>query len=125
MTDVKMIIGNCIYSAMTEHNKKPEELAMILGKPTRYARNLLNGGYLVRVDELKQISEWLKMPIDELLSVSNQYTKHMGIEALLDKVETEEAREAIMLADKIADMILFHRTVRENSIRMNSPAFTE
>ena len=40
---------------------------------------------------------------------------------LISRVETEEARDAIRIADEISDMILFHRRVRKNGDAMRIP----
>ena len=118
MKDPNVMIGNNIYDALAEHGKKPEEVAVVLGKPVRYVKELLDGKYLIKGYELKQIADYLNVPLSDFVDISRQYAKHTGIENLMDKVESEEAKEAIRIADEISDMILFHRRVRENSIRM-------
>ena len=118
MKDPNMMIGNNIYDALAEHGKKPEEVAVVLGKPVRYVKELLDGKYLIKGYELKQIADYLNVPLSDFVDISRQYAKRTGIENLMDKVESEEAKEAIRIADEISDMILFHRRVRENSIRM-------
>lgn len=46
----------------------------------------------------------------------------MGISrnTLIGKVNSEQAKEAIEIADNLSDMILFHRRVRDNGIEMMS-----
>ena len=118
MKDPNVMIGNNIYDALAEHGKKPEEVAVVLGKPVRYVKELLDGKYLIKGYELKQIADYLNVPLSDFVDIFRQYAKRTGIENLMDKVESEEAKEAIRIADEISDMILFHRRVRENSIRM-------
>ena len=120
MKDPNVMIGNNIYDALAEHGKKPEEVAVVLGKPVRYVKELLDGKYLIKGYELKQIADYLNVPLSDFVDIFRQYAKRTGIENLMDKVESEEAKEAIRIADEISDMILFHRRVRENSIRMMS-----
>ncbi|MCF0115036.1 MAG: hypothetical protein HUJ56_06750 [Erysipelotrichaceae bacterium] len=43
------------------------------------------------------------------------------IHKLMDKVESEEAKEALRIADKLSDMILFHSRVRDNGSSMLKP----
>ena len=38
-----------------------------------------------------------------------------------DRVETDEAREALRTADEVSDLILFHKKVRKNGISMMKP----
>ena len=51
----------------------------------------------------------------------NRFDFYYPIESLKNRVETEESREALDIADKLSDMILFHKTVRENGTEMMKP----
>ena len=44
-----------------------------------------------------------------------------AISRIMGKVHTDSAREALLIADKLSDMILFHKTVRENGTEMMKP----
>lgn len=39
----------------------------------------------------------------------------------MGRVESPEARKALEVADKMSDMILFHKRVRENGMKMMNP----
>ena len=39
----------------------------------------------------------------------------------MGKVQSEEARQALKIADELSDMILFHKRVRENGNAMMQP----
>ena len=45
-----------------------------------------------------------------------------AIHAFMGRVETEEAKEALRVADKVSDLIVFHTRVRNNGKKMMNPA---
>ena len=48
----------------------------------------------------------------------NRFDLRYSIESLKNRVETEESKKAIDIADHLSDLILFHKMVRENGIEM-------
>ena len=51
----------------------------------------------------------------------NRFDFCYPIESLKNRVKTEESKKALDIADKLSDMILFHKTVRENGTEMMKP----
>ena len=51
----------------------------------------------------------------------NKFDFCYSIESLKNRVETKESIKALDVADKLSDMILFHKTVRENGTEMMKP----
>ena len=54
-------------------------------------------------------------------SMNNWTTKNDPIEKLKKRVQSEEAKEAIEIADEVSELILFHARVRKNGILMSQP----
>ena len=51
----------------------------------------------------------------------NRFDFCYSIKSLKNRVKTEESKKALDIADKLSDMILFHKTVRENGTEMMKP----
>lgn len=56
-----------------------------------------------------------KMTFDALFNTST------NMEALANKANSKAAKEAIHIADKLSDMIIFHKKARKNFEKMNTP----
>ena len=68
--------------------------------------------------ELKKIAEFLGVKMEELTKIPENTADTDIVHAFMGKVESEQAKEALQIADKLSDMILFHRKVRENGMTM-------
>lgn len=54
-------------------------------------------------------------------SILREEEERKMIQSLVNRVESESAKDAIRAADELADMILFHARVRKNAEMMNLP----
>ena len=79
---------------------------------------MLNGSRMINAIELKQIAEFLGVKMEELTKVRENTTDIDIVHAFMGKVDSEQAKEALQIADRLSDMILFHRKVKENGTAM-------
>ena len=119
--DVNMIIANNILSVLREKGKKQMELADGIGVSKQTMSKMLNGARSINAIEMKHIADYLGVSMDKLMTIQDQSLEQDVIHTFMGKVETDEAREAIRMADKVSDMILFHKRVRVNGISMMMP----
>ena len=119
--DVNMIIANNILSVLREKGKKQMELADGIGVSKQTMSKMLNGARSINAIEMKHIADYLGVSMDKLMTIPDQSLEQDVIHTFMGKVETDEAREAIRMADKVSDMILFHKRVRVNGISMMMP----
>ena len=71
--------------------------------------------------EVEDIKEHLKLNKEQLaLFDDNQ----IGIKKLMSKIDSENGKKAIEIADRISDMIIFHAKVRKNG-EESSKSFDE
>ena len=82
---------------------------------------MLNGGRSINAVELKQIADYLGISMESIMTIPDQTMKDDVIHTFMGRVETDEAREALKVADKVSDMIVFHKRVRKNGISMMQP----
>ena len=108
MMDVNLMIANNILAIMKTQGKKQVELADGIGVSRATVSKMLNGSRSINAIEMKKIAEFLNSSMD-------------AIHAFMGKVETEEAREALKVADKVSDLIVFHSRVRKNGMNMMNP----
>ena len=76
---------------------------------------------MINAIELKSIAEYLGVRMEELTRISPEYGDTDIVHAFMGKVQSEEARQALKIADELSDMILFHKRVRENGNAMMQP----
>ena len=56
--------------------------------------------------------------MEELTKICQDSIDTDTVHAFMGKVDSEQAKEALQIADRLSDMILFHRKVRENGTAM-------
>ena len=112
MNDINMIIARNILTILKKQNKKQVDLAEALQTNKQTISKMLNGARMINAIELKQVSDFLGVKMEELTKIPAHIHVFMG------KVESEQAKNALQIADKLSDMILFHSRVRENGTEM-------
>lgn len=118
MFDLNIIIAKNISSILKQQNKKQVDLANALHTNKQTVHKMLNGSRIINATELKQISEYLAVKMEDLMKISRVTTDTDIVQAFMGIVESEEAKEALRIADKLSDMIIFHKKVRENGNAM-------
>ena len=115
-----MIAGN-ILALLKNQNKKQIDLADALGTNKQTVNKMLNGSRMINAIELKSIAEYLGVRMEELTRIAPGHTDTDIVRAFMGKVQSKEAKDALMIADDLSDMILFHKRVRENGNAMMKP----
>ena len=113
MTDMNIVIAHNISNTLKMIGKNKEELAIALGYSKQVVGNMLSGSRSVTALELKQISDFCKVPMENLVALPERPVKTNVVLGFVDKVKTEEAKEGIRIADKLIDMYLFHSSVNK------------
>ena len=121
MVDINMIIANNILDLLKKQDKKQMDLARGIGVSKQTMSKMLNGGRSINAIELKRIADFLETSMDSIMTIPEKAEKMDVIHTFMGKVETAEAIEALKVADKVSDMIVFHRRVRNNGIKMSQP----
>ena len=118
MIDMNRMIAGNILTILRQQNKKQIDLAEALQTNKQTICKMLNGARMINAVELKQIAEFLGVRMEELVKVQRNEMDTDLVHAFMGKVDSEQARNALEIADKLSDMILFHRKVRENGSAM-------
>ena len=121
MVDTNMMIANNILGILKKQGKKQMDLANGIGVSKQTMSKMLNGGRSINAVELKLIAGFLNASMDSIMKLPESPMEQDVIHAFMGRVETEEARDALKTADKVSDMIIFHKRVRENGISMMQP----
>lgn len=115
MVDINIVVANNIMDQMKMHNTKQIDLANAIHVSKQIMSKMLNGSRLISVAELHRIANYFHITMDDLLKNPAEPAEGDVMRAFMGKVGSEEAREALRTADKLADMIIFHANVRENA----------
>ncbi|MCM1221863.1 MAG: helix-turn-helix transcriptional regulator [Lachnospiraceae bacterium] len=118
MFDMSMIIAHNIMSLLKKQNKKQTDMADGIGTTKQTVNKMLNGSRMINAIELKKIADYLGVKMDELTKLPDVIQEENVVPVFMGKVASQQAREAVTLADKLSDMILFHSRVRENGVQM-------
>ena len=121
MVDMNMMIAGNILALLKKQNKKQTDLADAIGTNKQTVNKMLNGSRMINASELKSISEYLGVRMDELTRIAPGHKDTDIAHAFMGKVQSEEAKEALKIAEELSDMILFHKKVRENNDDMMQP----
>ena len=118
MTDMNMTIAGNILAILKQQNKKQTDLAEALQTNKQTVNKMLNGSRMINAIELKQIADFLGVKMEELTKIRATAADTDIVHAFMGKVASEQAKNALEIADKLSDMILFHSRVRENGAAM-------
>ncbi|MBR4061278.1 MAG: helix-turn-helix transcriptional regulator [Lachnospiraceae bacterium] len=118
MNDMNELIASNILTILKQQNKKQIHLAEALQTNKQTVSKMLNGARMINAIELKQIADYLGVKMEELTKIQGNIVDTDIVHAFMGKVESEQAKNALKIADTLSDMILFHRRVRENGMAM-------
>ncbi len=118
MVDMDAVIARNIAEQLRKQNKKQVELAEGIGVSKTVITKILNGSRMVNAVELHRIADYFNITMDELVSESTATQETNVVRAFMGRVNTDAAREALAIADELADMIIFHANVMENAKAM-------
>lgn len=118
MLDMNATIASNILAILKQQNKKQIDLADALQTNKQTVSKMLNGARMINAIELKRIADFLGVKMEELTKAQRNTVDTDIVHAFMGKVESEQAKNALKIADALSDMILFHRRVRENGAAM-------
>ena len=118
MVDMNAMIASNILAILKQQNKKQIDLAEALKTNKQTISKMLNGARMINAIELKQIADFLGVKMEELTKIQGNTVDTDIVHAFMGKVESEQAKNALKIADTLSDMILFHSKVRENGVEM-------
>ena len=118
MVDMNMVIANNIMGCLKKQNKKQTDLAEGIGTTKQTVNKMLNGSRMINAVELKMIAGFLGVKMEELTKMPEVVQDENVVHVFMGKVASQKAKDALVIADKLSDMILFHTCVRENGTLM-------
>lgn len=118
MVDMNAIIASNILRILKQQNKKQIDLADALHTNKQTVSKMLNGTRMINAIELKHIADFLSVKMEELTKIQRNTVDTDIAHAFMGKVESEQAENALKIADTLSDMIMFHNRVRKNAASM-------
>ena len=117
----KEVIVRNIQKNLKKINKTQSDLAKYLDVSKQTMSKMLSGTRIINAIELYKIAEYFQIKMEDLITTDKKNEESCGIYALMGKVESEAALDALKMVDKISDMIIFHKNARDNYNEMNTP----
>ena len=121
MVSVNEIISNNIMNIMKQNDKKQIDLAGYLGVSKQVTRKMLSGARMIHAIELQKIAEFLDVSMESLVRVPKEISETDTVKAFMGRVESQEAKDGLAIADEIADLICFYARTHENAMEMMQP----
>ncbi len=118
MVDMDAVIARNITEQLRKQNIKQVELAEGIGVTKQVITKILNGSRMVNASELHRIADYFNITMDELVAEPKNASEINVVRAFMGRVNSDAAREALEIADELADMIIFHANVMENAKAM-------
>ena len=116
--DMNVMIAENVLHLLKQQNKKQTELADFIGTNKQTINKMLNGSRMINAMELKRIADFFGVKMEELTRIQRTSIERDIVHVFMGKVVSKEAEEALKTADKLSDLILFHKKVRENGTAM-------
>lgn len=121
MVNVNEIISNNIMNIMKQNNKKQVDLAGYLGVSKQVTSKMLSGARMINAIELQKIAEFLNVSMESLVKAPQVILETNTVKAFMGRVESQEAKDGLAIADEIADLICFYARTHENAVEMMQP----
>ena len=121
MPNMNEIISNNIMNIMKQSGKKQIDLAGYLGVSKQIISKMLSGARMINAVELQKIAEFLNVSMESLVKIPEVMTETNTVKAFMGRVESQEAKEGLKIADEIANLICFYARTCENAEIMMQP----
>lgn len=118
MVDINNVIVRNILAVMRKKGLKQTELANVLNVSRQTMSKMLGGSRMISAPELHNIAEFLGVSMENLVKATDSVSEDNVVRAFMGSFESKEVQQALKLADELADMIIFHANVRENTESM-------
>lgn len=117
MRNVNEQIQRYILQQLRQHSGSVSDLAEYLSMEETDVKGLLNGPAALNALELEKMAEYFGVSREALVAEAMQ-SENPDVEAhLIGQAGTEEARQAICTAFRLADMICFYSRAERNARR--------
>lgn len=121
MVNMNEIISNNIMNIMRQNDKKQIELAGHLGVSKQVVSKMLSGARMINAIELQKIAEFLGVTMESLVKIPQVFPETNTVKAFMGRVESQEAKDGLAIADEIANLICFYARTHENAEEMLQP----
>lgn len=118
MTDMNLVIAKNILTNLQAKKKKQKDLAAYLGVSPQIMSKIMNAERTVSAIELKKISDFLDVSLNDLMSNPKNEEDFDVSLAFMGKISSEGGKKAVEIASLVADTIIFYDRIIENGKKM-------
>lgn len=119
MIDINIVVSNNISKLIKRNGIKQVDLANAINVAPQTMSKMLNGSRMINIAELHKIADFFHVQMEDLMETPATIDSGNVIRAFMGRVNTDAAREALEIVDELADMIIYHANIRENSKQMS------
>ena len=116
MVDIKKVMVFNIRKRLAEVHKTEKDLARYLSISEKEMLEILDSSKMPNIKELRLISDYFDLEIKDLVAIPEDHIPD-PVQNLKNQVTSKEAKEGIETLDKLSDMIIFYKAVKESSER--------
>lgn len=118
MIDMNTLIAENVRKEMNKHSKSNYDLSVATGLSLKEFRERMDGTKAFSARELREVAGLLGTTTQDLSKLPKNYKALDSVSQLHKQCTTENQHKTVDIADKLSDMILFHKKVRENGEKM-------
>ena len=119
MLKINEIIAHNVEKILGQKKMKQNELADAMKISRSTMREIMDGGKVITPVLQNKIAEALSVKVEDLLSMdSYNGVSQNVIPVLMGQVYTDNAKNAINIADELSEYILFYRNAVDNGKKM-------
>lgn len=119
MLKIDEIIAHNVEKILEQKKMKQNELADAMRISRSTMREIMDGGKLITPTLQNKIAKALSVKVKDLLSMDSYNGVNQSvISVLIGQVYTDNAKNAINIADKLSEYILFYRNAVDNGKKM-------
>ncbi len=121
MVNMNEIISNNIMNIMKQNGMKQIDLAGYLSVSKQVISKMLSGARMINAVELQKTAEFLGVSMESLVRVPQVIPETNTVKAFMGRVDSQEAKDGLAVADEIADLICFYARTHDNAEEMMQP----
>ena len=119
MLKIDEIIAHNVEKILKQKKMKQNELADAMKISRSTMREIMDGGKVITLALQNKIAKALSVKVKDLLSMdSYNCVSQNVIPVPIGQVDTDNAKNAINIADKLSEYILFYRNAVDNGKKM-------
>ena len=114
MSSFNSAVGKRIQKCLDKKDWSQSRLADELDVSRQVVNKIIYGRKNITLEEVKLIADKLKISFEELVRKDEEDKEKAPLKAFIGEVDSQVAKEGLIKAKKIMDLIIFHQDINES-----------